>query len=319
MSNIQTVAPHIDGYINIARSNNLWEGIGQHIKDWHNVSIPWEEFIEGLTEYAYSPVFMDEEQPGIVPGIIGTRETYMGWKLNKSTLGYTDVICFDVDNDGEEGVVSIEEFIHRFRFKYVLTTTKSHGKDKANGKDRYRVWIPVKNNILYQPNDKYARIVKRIASYIGLVIDDREVVLSGNQPKLEPSPIDSYIYVSKYEPLLDFDIELNKDGKSTIRAWADLPEYELPNIKGKIKEDFDILTSNYEVQKLSTFVEETQCFCPICEDDKSKTPSARVYVDEGKPNSVYCYKDAEHQRFVQYDNNIINNEGFINEESRDNK
>ncbi len=318
---LQEMPPNLPNIINVARSNKVQKyggAKGLHIYNYSNVSISWEDFIAGLSTYAYLPIILDEERRDI-------GELTSGWKMNTPTMGYSNIVAFDVDNNTTDGSqISIKDFIYRFRFKYVLVTTKSHGKKKANGKDRYRVWIPVQKNILYMPPDEYARTLTRLASYIGLTtqddkLDNRAVVMGSYQPKFEPSPEDAYIYVSKYDKVIDFDIER---GKNRSNIWEELPEVEntLFHTSGDVEKDYNILLPNGDVQPLSTFSEDTKCFCPICEDEDSKTPSAMVYAgrntdDAGQPNSVYCYKNPKHQRFVTYKGNSIktNNEGFKDE------
>ncbi len=302
----------IEPTVKIARSNRLNEYTGATTTGYTNEELSWEEFMEGCISYAYVPAILDHT-PLSYP--FDNDREIGSWKMKGFTLGYSNVIALDVDNNTMDGTqVSIENFKERFRFKYYLITTKSHLKEKAKGKDRYRVWIPLKDMIHYQDPKDYAKAITHLGSLIGLTtaddkLDNRDVVMGSYQPKFERSPTDAYTYESEYDNLLDFSKVLklyhpgNIDNK-TMEAEGNRKDDITYATGGEILKDYKLTTEGGEEMMLNDVRETTTIYCPICEgnSDEHKTPSATAYYKEDGANSFYCWKNSEHQRFTQYKN-----------------
>lgn len=100
--------------------------------------------------------------------LVYSTGTYKDNKRSIATCtGQANLVVFDVDNG-----MTIEEAQSRLcEYKHLITTTKSHQKEK-NGQvcDRFRIFLPTADNLPHE-NKRYKNILKNIAEELDLFID----------------------------------------------------------------------------------------------------------------------------------------------------
>jgi len=94
-------------------------------------------------------------------------------RLITNVIGIAPVAIFDID-DGMR-ISEAEEKLNKSNIDYVIITTKSHGKEKANGEDRFRVFVPLQlskvpsfseNGILLSDKDRDRIIQTKELKYL---------------------------------------------------------------------------------------------------------------------------------------------------------
>ncbi len=261
--------------------------IGNTVYGFRNASLTWEELGEAIKENAMLTCILDE--------YYGKEQD---WKPSETyTLGYGNLLVLDFDNESAEEYVSIKDWATNkaYNFMWYLATTKSHGTEKAKGRDRYRLYIPLEKPLLFMNSGEFIIFIQLFLRALDIGEVDGEPcdvksAITGKMPKFEAPPFDCTMIQSHNNTTVINTEELQKLAARMYYSNSEVLPDNLPEFTMGRDMGIMILTEGYDEVLLSSFTENTQCFCPQCESKDSKTPSATVYIQENGKPYVYCHK-----------------------------
>lgn len=121
-----------------------------------------------------------------------------GERLAKNVIGYHNIFIFDIDNkENYFSIQDMEKLMTEKEIKSIIITTKSHGTEKANGKDRYRLFVFCDGDLTKVSPDFYKFFTKTLSEYLEIENYCDLSCLNDSARLYHPSPTNALVKIIK--------------------------------------------------------------------------------------------------------------------------